>query len=423
MLAFPRLAYIIVSMCAISVMLVTTACAPRELLSHGLFEPAAISPNADGTADVARISYELGANATVSIYLESDAGTRFYFRKEQRRAAGSYSVLFGGVIEGRLLSDGTYRWTIEATPDSGERQSVDGSLILKNGELTAPEITSFSIFPKEFTPNRDGISDRTTINVDLANPANLQVSLQNILCNGSPFPPAENPDLDCTPYPLAHDERLGARAPGEEGLHEFDYDAGVDLGAEPPPDGLYVVSAHAEDAVGQVTIVTDTLSIIEGGIPRAEIAEGEILFSATSLLVGQTLYFTVTVENYGTVPIRTSGPSPGYIYEFDENFNVPRFAEESGAWRVGIDFDTSQRNYPFRWALASPQDLVVRTIDGQDFFYMLPNTRSTISGGIHITHVPPRSPLNFWAGLIHEDVEISSVNNRVDPHFITIDEP
>jgi hypothetical protein len=28
-----------------------------------------------------------------------------------------------------------------------------------------------------------------------------------------------------------------------------------------------------------------------------------------------------------------------------------------------------------------------------------------------------------WAGLIHEDVEISEFNNRVDPHEILVDMP
>ena len=50
----------------------------------------------------------------------------------------------------------------------------------------------------------------------------------------------------------------------------------------------------------------------------------------------------------------------------------------------------------------------------------MPGERATITGAITITDVPARNPLYFWAGLIHEDVEISNVNNRVDPHFITI---
>lgn len=398
-------------------------CGPGELLSKATMSPATISPNADGVADVTQIHYELSRNADVTIRLQGADGQIYHFRRDQPRSAGKYDVLFGGVIDGQLLPDGVYTWTIEATDRAGlSRAPAQGQLTIAGGASTAPRITRLTVLPKVFTPNRDGISDRATINVYVDKAATLFVTLQNILCRGSTTPPPDNPTLNCTPFPLAEKEG-SLRKAGEEGLHEFDYDAGVDLGAEPPPDGTYVVTARVEDVVGQTSVATDTLTILNGGVPRAEIVDGAVEFSKSSILVGDTLYFTLTVENYGAVPIRTSGPEPGYRYELDQNYNVPGFAEESGAWRVGIDFDTSQRNYPFRWAVGGPDDLITTEIDGETYTYLPPGRRATITGAIRITHKPPRSPLYFWAGLIHEDVEISSINNRVDPHFITIDSP
>lgn len=400
----------------VAALVVLTACGTGERLSKASMSPATISPNADGVADATLIHYELSRNAVVTIRFDG-AGQTYYFRRDQPRSAGQYDVLFSGVIDGQLLPDGNYTWTIQA-----DEASAQGQLSIAGGEPVAPQITQLTVLPKEFTPNRDGIADRATINVVVNKPATLFLTLQNSLCNGSVTPPLDQPGLDCAPYPLAEKEGAGRKA-GEEGLHEFDYDAGVDLGAEPPPDGTYVISARAEDKVGQVVVVTDTLKIADGGVPRAEIVDGAVEFSHKSILVGDTLYFTLTVENYGAVPIRTSGPNPGYVYEFDQNFNVPGFAEESGAWRVGIDFDTSQRNYPFRWSVGGPDDLIVKDVNGEKYYYLPPGKRVTVSGGIRITSKPPRSPLYFWAGLIQEDVEISSVNNRVDPHFITIDQP
>lgn len=400
----------------VAALVVLTACGTGERLSKASMSPATISPNADGVADATLIHYELSRNAVVTIRFDG-AGQTYYFRRDQPRSAGQYDVLFSGVIDGQLLPDGNYTWTIQA-----DEASAQGQLSIAGGEPVAPQITQLTVLPKEFTPNRDGIADRATINVVVNKPATLFLTLQNSLCNGSVTPPLDQPGLDCAPYPLAEKEGAGRKA-GEEGLHEFDYDAGVDLGAEPPPDGTYVISARAEDKVGQVVVVTDTLTIADGGVPRAEIVDGAVEFSHKSILVGDTLYFTLTVENYGAVPIRTSGPNPGYVYEFDQNFNVPGFAEESGAWRVGIDFDTSQRNYPFRWSVGGPDDLIVKDVNGEKYYYLPPGKRVTVSGGIRITSKPPRSPLYFWAGLIQEDVEISSVNNRVDPHFITIDQP
>jgi hypothetical protein len=404
------------------VVCVLSACGSRELLSKASFAPDAISPNGDGTQDVTAIHYELGRPANVSIYVQDANGQRAYFRQNQPRTAGVYDVLFGGVIDGKVLPDGDYMWVIEATDGAGQAQSAQGKLAVRDGEKTPPQITKFTINPKEFTPNRDSISDRVTINVDLNKPATLVTSLQNVLCNGADTPPPDNPTLVCAPF-LLKEKEGAARKSGEAGLHEYDYDAGVDLGADPPPDGTYVVTVQVEDAIGQRAVATDTLMIKDGGIPRAEIVDGTVNFSKTSLLVGDTLYFTLTVENYGAVPIRTSGPNPGYVYNLDQNYNVPGFAEESGAWRVGIDFDTSQRNYPFRWAVGGPNDLITKTIEGTTYYYLPPNSKAQITGGIKITKKPPRDPLNFWAGLIHEDVEIAAINNRVDPQSITIDEP
>jgi hypothetical protein len=54
----------------------------------------------------------------------------------------------------------------------------------------------------------------------------------------------------------------------------------------------------------------------------------------------------------------------------------------------------------------------------------MPGQRVVVTGAIRV--VGPfgeRNPQPIWAGLIHEDVEISAVNNRVDPHAILVDIP
>ena len=407
---------LIIAVCALS------ACGSRELLSKTSLAPDTISPNGDGVQDATAIHYELDRPANVSIYVQDANGQRTYFRENQPRTSGVYDVLFGGVIDGKLLPDGDYAWVIEAADDAGQTQSAQGKLAVRDGDKTPPQITQFTIYPKEFTPNQDSISDRVAINVYLNKPTTLVTSLQNTLCHGSTTAPADNPTLECAPF-LLQEKEGAVRKSGEAGLHEYDYDGGIDLGADPPPDGTYVVTTRVQDAIGQTAVATDTLTIKEGGIPRAEIADGTVNFSKSSLLVGDTLYFTLTVENYGAIPIRTSGPNPGYVYNLDQNYNVPGFAAESGAWRVGIDFDTSQRNYPFRWAVGKPEDLTVKEIGGKKYYYLDPGKKVQITGGIKITEKPPRDPLNFWAGLIHEDVEIAAINNYVDPQAITIDQP
>jgi hypothetical protein len=398
--------------------MILSSCGSRDVLSKVSMSPATISPDADGAADATLIHYELSRNANISIRFESADNRVYYFRRDQPRSAGQYDVLFGGVIDGQLLPDGAYTWTIEA-----DEAAAQGKLIVSGGEASPPQITQLSVLPKKFTPNRDGISDRATINVVLNKPATLFVTLQNSLCQGASTAPLDQPGLDCASFPIVEKEGAGRKA-GEKGLHEFDYDAGVDLGAEPPPDGDYIITARVEDKVGQTAIATDTLQITGGGVPRAEIVDGAVEFSKKSILVGDTLYFTLTVENYGSVPIRTSGPNPGYVYQdIDETYNAAGFATESGVWRVGIDFETSKRNYPFRWSVGGPNDLVVKEVEGVKYYYLPAGKRATITGGIHITQVQPRRDVVFWAGLIHEDVEITAINNHVDPQPITIEQP
>jgi len=398
--------------------LALTACGGNTLLASASFQPTTISPNGDGQNDATKIDYVLNRDAEISIYLQDSSGKRYYFRNDQPRPAGPYSVLFGGVIDNHALPNGTYTWVV-TTSDGKRTQERSGTLTITDADTTPIEITGLTASPPVFTPNRDGISDRATINVWISKDADLRVYLMG---------------KDGTQYPVT--EKAGARQAGEQGGHTFDYDAGVDNGAEPPPDDTYIVYAEATDKVGQHAVATTTLTVKDGGVPRAEIVDGQVDFSICPtpkaqcpVRLGDTIYFTMSVENYGTVPIRTSGPQPGACYDLGQNFNAPRpdrpqgYSEESGVFRAAIGFDTQLTNYPFRWAVGGPGDVEKKTIDGKDYYYLPVGRRAVITGCLHITQTPPRNPLYFWAGLIHEDVEISQLNDRVDPHFVNVGAP
>ena len=395
---------------SVSVLLVLTACAIQPLLSGVSVRPDTISPNGDGLDDVARFSYSLARNANLSIYVVDAAGERHYFRQERRRSAGSYQVDFGGAVDGRILPDGAYTWVVEAATDDGAAAQAQGALVIQNADTDPPRLEGFSIYPPVFTPNQDGKNDRVTINYYLTKPADVTVYLLGP--GGAKYPLAEK-ELDMRP--------------GQPGLHTYDYEGGVDLGADPPPDGDYVVRAEAVDRVGNRTVVTGSLTIREGGVPRADIVNANVEFynPATGdkvVPLGGTLAFTLTVENFGKVPIRTIGPDSGTPYRSDQNFNTMGTYQSPGAWRVGIDYEGNPAYaYPFRWALGHLADLQAREIDGQTFYYLMPGQRSVITGSIQIVDVPARRDLvNYWAGLIHEEVSIEAFNNMVDPQQIAI---
>ncbi len=384
----------------------------RSLLYDVSISPDVITPNADGISDVTRISYKLSRNANLSIFLIDENQNRHYFRYNRRRSTGDYRVDFGGVIDGAMLPDGTYTWVVYAVDDDGQEMQQQGSLILQDADVEHPQLNGFSVYPKIFTPNRDGINDRITINYYLSKQADVKVYLLA-------------PDGE-TRYPIAEKERDVES--GELGFHTYDYEGGVDLGAEPPPDGTYIVWAEAVDNVGNRTNITDTLTIEEGGVPRADIVNATVEFynpetGAHVIPLGQTLAFTLTVENFGSVPIRTIGPDDGTHYQSDENFNTKEFSQSSGVWRVGIDYEGNPSYaYPYRWAVGKLSELEARELNGKTEYFLMPGQRAIVTGSIQLVDIPmgKRDVVHFWAGLIHEDVDIHAFNDHVDPTPINI---
>lgn len=394
----------------------------NSLLRNVQVDKSEISPNADGDTDAAIISYELSRNATVSIYFENEAGDRFYFRDEKPRGAGDYRVAFSGVvgpytlpddqIEGeilaRLLQDGRYTWTVSATDENSVTERQQGELLIVDADPVLPDIRDFSLDKAVFTPNRDGIDDRVQPNFYLAKDvANVRVFLQ--------MP-------DGTEEYISEFETLVE--PNAEGWHKYDYEGGVDDGATPPPDGTYPLVVIAQDLEGQRIRVQDELTIQFGGVPRVRVvsppAGQTVAWETTAVPVCGVLNFSVTVENYGTTPIRTSGPPPGTMYDSDWNYNTLGWFTEPGAFRLGIGFENELTNYPFRWALGSAEDLEV--IDG--FSYLMPGERATVTGSIRmVDDFGDRNPQTVWAGLIHEDVQVVTFYERVDPQAITVDLP
>lgn len=403
---------------------ILAACNSGPLVTNASLEPNVISPNADGNADVTRIGYTIRQPSDVSIYVEDASGQRYYFRQERRRAARDYDVLWGGVIDGRVLPDGDYTWVIEATDDTGRSDRATGDFVIQDADTTPPEFQNFSVTPKTITPNQDGIDDRAAITYNLTK---LVEEIQVYLTN-----PRQDPNDPNRKYPLAETER--EIKPNEPGYHSYDYDGGIDLGADPPPDGDYIVVAEARDLAGNHTVVTDTLTIQLGGKPRAEIVKGEVTMlnpetGDLHIPLGGAMIFTATVENYGNVPIRTAGPWPGTVYHSDQNYNTLAYEaaddswfEQSGTWRFGLNFESNfGQDWPFRYAVGRREDLRCEMVDGREQCFLDPGKRGLVYGTIIWDGAPARNPFRLWGGLLHEDVEV--VNDTVDVQEVEIADP
>ena len=404
-------------------LLLLAACQEEPLIENVSVAPETISPNADGRDDLANISFKLNRNANVALYFYDDTGMRYVFRSPTPLSLNDepYTVLFPGVVDGftlpddgdvpyaierRVLPDGMYTWEIVAENETDGEVKVTGTLKVENADTQLPGITGFSVYPKEFSPNQDGLNDRVRINAFLEKDVEeLQVYML---------------DEEGVRHHIAEDQQSETPL-NEAGFHTFDYDGGIDAGAEPPPDGTYTVYAEARDLVGQRTKVSDTLTLVNAGRPLAYILNAEVEWSTeTTMQLNETLYFTLTVENDGNTPIRTSGPAAGAVYESDQNYATLGETIQAGVFRVGIHCENATINYPWRWAIGKEEDLV----EIEDQLYLPPDERAVVSGGIRFVNVSDaRNPQYCWAGLIHEDVEIAPVNNNVDPLFLRIVEP
>jgi hypothetical protein len=397
--------------------------------------PDMISPNADGDQDVTDIFYSLRRTAEVSIYFDDAAGERSYFRRQRRRSAGDYNVQWGGVVDAprtvetdygpqeilsQVLPDGEYRWTVEARDGQGKIETASGMITLHDADTELPELHNFSVVPQHFTPNQDSIDDRVSISYWLNKEvADVIVYLEDPADPNNRFILAENPALVLVD-------------PEEPGYHEYDYDGGVDLNAQPPPDGTYKVVGEARDAAGNAVRVVRQLTIEEGGKPRADVAQAEIAWEgemnrAVVLPLNGKLCFTTTVTNEGAVPIRTHGPWPGQEYQFTENANTLASQEQEswhqqpGSWRFGVNFDTTGLDFPFRWAVGRKEDLEMRIINDQEQWYLLPGKSGKVFGCIVMNEAPPVSTNFWWGGLIHESVAV--VNNNIDQISVVVDVP
>lgn len=398
-------------------LIVLGGCSLRPLIYDVSVSPPAISPNADGEDDVTRIEYKLGRNADLSIYLVDEQGREHYFRRERARSRSlgrPYRVDFGGVIpveenglrQDRVLPDGVYTLVLEAEDEHGRSVVADMPFVIADADTTPPELEGFGLDRHLFTPNRDGVDDRVIISYYLTREAETLVYLL---------------DEEGRRYPIERDDSSSATKDGEIGPYYYDYEGGVDKGAEPPPDGTYTVIGYAEDVVGNKTTVTDTLEIRDGGVPRGTIVGLMWSVSDTVVPVGGTLYFTATVENYGTTPIRTTGPEPGTQYTTDWNAATLGYYERPGAFRFGIGFaNCPLGDYPWRWSVGRHAELEAVRRGDETLYYLMPGQRALITGSIKILDPLPDKSTTFWAGLIHEQVEI--VNPRVDPKWITVDE-
>jgi len=370
---------------ALMLALVVSACdTPGRVLESAGLSRSSLTPS---TTDRIDLSYTLSRAARVSLTLAMPGGGAVdLLADEPRPAAGAYVHAVDGTVpvperpgERRVLPDGTYRLNLEARDAAGRSESAAFEVQIQGADTSEPRVEDLSIFPSVLTPNFDGIDDVASATYRLTKRARVfafatdaagqrvYVGTQELL------EPGEYREV----WDGAHKER-------------------------PLPDGEYQFSVRATDLAGNTVLTTVPVRVVSSGRPDARVLR--IAFSPRRLMLGDELQVEAVVRNVGTVPLRTQGPPPGYVYSSFDTFSSidgRQHVDRVGVWRIGVDWagspSASGSKYPYRWGL------------GRD---LEPGAEVTVTGRIRMDHGPnldrmvgpPQNRFFLYGGLIHEGI-------------------
>jgi hypothetical protein len=222
-------------------------------LSGASAVPSSISPNGDGQADTAELSFTLSADANIAVTLVDAAGATVGQVEPKRwRRAGPRTV----VVAANGVADGAYLVRITATATGGREATVEVplSVVRTIGRVT--------LDPAAMTPNGDGRGDVVSVSIPLAASAQLTV---RILRAGR---------WVATPFAAAV----------EAGTQTVTWDGRKRLGRA--REGAYTVSVEAVDVLGgtatvELPLLVDATApvvrVVSDAPPRLRVSEAATL--------------------------------------------------------------------------------------------------------------------------------------------------
>jgi hypothetical protein len=191
-------------------------------LTNLLATPNVITPNADGSADSATISFTLGTPALVTAQVLDEGGAPLLTLLGEQRTAGNNSFEWGA----HVLPDGRYRVVVTATALTGFRSVTKAADVVVDRTLAA-----LQALPLTISPNGDGVDDTTTFSFALAQNVPVRVDIE------------QDGVVVATPF----QGQLGI------GPQTLDW-GGLGPSGSPLPDGKYVAVVTVTDQLGDVSL-------------------------------------------------------------------------------------------------------------------------------------------------------------------------
>jgi hypothetical protein len=183
--------------------------------------PNVITPNADGSADSATVSFTLGSSAQVVAQVLDEGGAPLLTLLNEQRLAGNNSFEWGA----HVLPDGRYRLVVTAT------SLTTGKAVSKSADIVVDRtLAALGALPRIISPNGDGIADSTTFSFMLAQNVPVRLDIE------------QNAAVVATPF----QGQLGI------GPHTLDWDGTAN--GVPLPDGNYIAVVTVSDSLGDVQL-------------------------------------------------------------------------------------------------------------------------------------------------------------------------
>jgi flagellar hook assembly protein FlgD len=140
---------------------------PQLSLSQLRVQPGVVTPNGDGVGDTARITYLLGASASVTVTLADASGTPLASLWSGVMSQGAHSFSWNQIG----VPDGRYQITISARAPNGKQASATATLYVDR------TLALTKLAPAAISPNGDGLFDATALSFSLNAAAAVRVEL------------------------------------------------------------------------------------------------------------------------------------------------------------------------------------------------------------------------------------------------------